>query len=570
MNQLKVSVGQYSHKGIKNINQDFYDIHIPKEPYLSSKGIAIAIADGISSSNVSQEASKLSVVSFLQDYYSTSESWSVKNSANKVLKATNSWLYSQNRQNQYHLNKDKGFICTFSALILKSNTAHIFHIGDTRIYRLRDKELELLTTDHRTWISNDKSYLSRALGIDSQILIDYENVDIEQNDIFLLMTDGVYEFINNDNINKIIDENKDYEDIAKKIVNKAIENNSNDNLTLQIIKIDSLPSKNTNEIQKHILNKNIPPILEAREVFDNYTIIRELSATSRSHIYLALDNQNKDKTPVVIKTPSIDLKDDKAYLERFLMEEWIAKRVNNPYIVKAYNTNRKQNYIYTVFEYIEATTLTQWMRDNPNPKIEVVRNIVEQIAKALMSFHKLEMIHQDLRPENIMIDKTNSIKIIDFGSTRVEGILEINTFIEQENLLGTALYSAPEYFLGAYGTTKSDIYSLGAITYELLSNKLPYGVNVARAKTKSAQNKLKYNTLYPDFPIWIDETLKKSLQIDPDKRYDQVSEFLFDLTHPNKKFITKKRAALIERNPLLFWKILNSISLIIILLLLFK
>lgn len=136
-NQLKVSIGQYSIKGIKDINQDFYDIYIPSEPLLTSKGIAIAIADGISSSKVSQEASKLSVISFLQDYYSTSESWSVKNSANKVLKATNSWLYSQNRQSKYHLDKDKGFVCTFSALIIKSNTAHIFHVGDTRVYKLK-------------------------------------------------------------------------------------------------------------------------------------------------------------------------------------------------------------------------------------------------------------------------------------------------------------------------------------------------------------------------------------------------------------------------------------------------
>jgi protein phosphatase len=560
INQLKVLVGQYSHKGIKEINQDFHDVNIPKEPFLSSKGIAIAIADGISSSKVSQEASKLSVITFLQDYYSTSESWSVKNSAQRVLKATNSWLYSQNRQNQYHLDKDKGFVCTFSALILKSNTAHILHVGDTRVYRLRNKNLELLTTDHRTWISNDKSYLSRALGIDSQLAVDYETCEMEKDDFFFLMTDGVYEFIDVELINETLESNNNLDEVAKIIVEKAFENNSNDNLTIQIVKIDTLPSKDSNEIQQQILTKPIPPILEAREEFDGYTIVRELSATSRSHIYLAVDNDNQKS--VVIKTPSIDLKDDKAYLERFLMEEWIAKRVNNPYVAKAYNSNRKQNFIYTIFEYIDAITLTQWMIDNPKPKVDVVRNIVEQIVKGLTAFHKLEMIHQDLRPENIMIDKTGSIKIIDFGSTRIEGILEINTFLEQENLLGTALYSAPEYFLGVEGSIKSDIFSLGAITYQMLSGKLPYGVQVARTKTKSEQNKLKYATLYPDFPIWIDGALKKSLNINPEERYSELTEFLFDLKNPNKKFLNKKTPPIIEKNPVLFWQIVSLILLL--------
>ncbi|ADG92063.1 protein serine/threonine phosphatase [Arcobacter nitrofigilis DSM 7299] len=564
-NQLKVSIGQYSIKGIKDINQDFYDIYIPSEPLLTSKGIAIAIADGISSSKVSQEASKLSVISFLQDYYSTSESWSVKNSANKVLKATNSWLYSQNRQSKYHLDKDKGFVCTFSALIIKSNTAHIFHVGDTRVYKLKNNNLEQLTTDHRTWISNEKSYLSRALGIDSQLTIDYETTEIEKDDIFLLMTDGVYEFIDVEFINKSLKNCDDYNEAAKVIVQKALKNHSDDNLTIQIIKIDSLANKDSNEIHQQILNKAIPPILEARKEFEGYFIIRELSATSRSHVYLAKDNDNNQT--VVIKTPSIDLQDDKAYLERFLMEEWIAKRVNNPYVAKAYNANRKQNYIYTVFEYIDAITLSQWMIDNPKPKIEVVRNILEQIARGLMAFHRLEMIHQDIRPENIMIDKTGSVKIIDFGSTRIEGILEINTFMQQEKLLGTALYSAPEYFLGEEGSVKSDIFSLGAITYQMLSNKLPYGVQVARANTKSAQNKLKYITLYPEFPLWIDGAIRKALNINPNERYSELSEFLFDLKQPNKKFLNKKLPPLIEKSPIVFWQSISLILFLIILLL---
>ena len=162
-------------------------------------------------------------------------------------------------------------------------------------------------------------------------------------------------------------------------------------------------------------------------VFDGYTIVRELSASSRSHVYLATDNETN--TPVVIKTPSMDLQDDKAYLERFLLEEWIAKRITHAHVLKSYLPMRERNYLYVVTEFIEGQTLTQWMIDNPKPTLESVRLIAEQIAKGLLAFHRQEMIHQDLRPENIMIDRSGSVKIIDFGSTRVEGITEVNTFL---------------------------------------------------------------------------------------------------------------------------------------------
>lgn len=569
-NQLKITIGEYSDKGRKEVNQDFHDIRIPKEPQLTNKGIAIALADGISSSEVSQIASKVSVTSFLSDYFSTPESWSVKKSAERVLAATNSWLNSQSRQSQYHYDKNRGYVCTFSAMVIRSSTAHIFHAGDTRIYRLRENTLEQLTEDHRLWVSNEKSYLARALGMDTEVRADYEKMQVEEGDIFLFMTDGVYEFVNSDFIIYTLQQNaNDFSYAAKYIVQKAYEQGSTDNLTIQIVRVDALPKKDLDEIHKQLSEKPFPPILDARMQFDGYTIIRELSGSSRSHVYHAIDNETK--TPVVIKTPSIDMKDDKAYLDRFLMEEWIAIRVNSPHIVKSYLPTRKRNYIYNVTEFIEGQTLTQWMIDNPKPTLETVRGIAEQVARGLLALHRQEMIHQDLRPENIMIDTTGTVKIIDFGSTRVEGIMDINTRIEQENLLGTALYSAPEYFLGKAGSTRSDLFSLAAIVYQMISGKLPYGVQVARSTTKAAQKKLKYKSLDPEeegVPVWIDEALKKALQPDPYERYEELSEFLYDLRHPNKEFVNRKRAPLIERHPVVLWKGISFILASVIIMLL--
>src|ERR1044071_9292279 len=155
--QLKISVGQHSDKGRKEINQDFDGVYIPKEPQLSTKGVAIDMADGISSSDVSQIASQFAVTGFLEDYYCTSDAWSVKTSAQRVLIATNSWLHSQTQQSHYRYDKDKGYVCTFSAMVLKSTTAHLFHVGDARIYRKRGARLERLTEDHRVKVSAEES-----------------------------------------------------------------------------------------------------------------------------------------------------------------------------------------------------------------------------------------------------------------------------------------------------------------------------------------------------------------------------------------------------------------------------
>lgn len=571
-NRLEVSVSQYSTKGRKEINQDFHDVCIPKEPQLTYKGIAVAIADGIGSSSVSQIASKTAVTSFLMDYLSTPESWSVKKSALRVLGAANSWLHSQTMQSQYSYDKNRGYVCTFSAMVLRSSTAYIFHAGDTRIYRLRDAVLEQLTQDHRLRVSRDKSYLSRALGMDSQIRMDYTSFQVEREDVFLFMSDGVYEFVTDAFMTQSVQKYRDdFDLIAKIIADKAYDAGSDDNITIQVVRVDALPKKNVKEIHRQLEEKPFAPLLEAREQFDGYTVIRELSASSRSHVYLGVDNETN--ISVVLKIPSIDMRGDKVYLERFLMEEWIAGRIKSPHVAKSYIPSRKRNYLYNVSEYIEGQTLTQWMIDNPSPSLESVRAMAEQIARGLMALHRQEMIHQDLRPENIMIDATGTLKIIDFGSTRVEGIADVNIRLEQENLLGTALYSAPEYFIAKAGSTQSDLFSLGVIVYQMLSGHFPYGVEVARTSTKTAQKKLKYTSLYlynQDIPIWVDEALRKAVHVDPNERYEELSEFLYDLRHPNREFLKKSRPPLIERHPVVIWKSISFLLLVIILIMAFQ
>jgi len=558
--QLAISIGQHSDKGRKDTNQDFHGALIPEEPLLTLKGIAIVLADGISTSEVSDVASESAVKSFLTDYYCTSDSWSVKTSAQRVIAATNSWLHAQTRQSQYLYDKDRGYVCTLSAMVIKSTTAHIFHIGDARIYRVVGRGLEQLTEDHRVIVSSQQSYLGRALGINPQIEIDYRAVTIAKGDLFLLATDGVYEHVGSRFVAETITGHaNDLDSAASVIVEEAKRRGSSDNLTVQIVRIDALPDSESSEIVRQAAELPSPPLPEPRTVLDGYQIVREIHGSSRSHIYLAVDSA--DGAMVAVKIPSIDLRGDPAYLQRFMMEEWVARRISSAHVLKPRIQSRRQNYLYVVTEFVDGQTLAQWMIDNPRPDRETVRGIVDQIAKGLQAFHRLEMLHQDLRPDNIMIDRTGTAKIIDFGSVRIAGITD-DASDDARAILGTAQYTAPEYFLGEGGSQRSDIFSLGVIAYQMLTGRLPYGAGAARTRTKAQQKKLKYKSILNDtrdIPAWIDGALKKAVHPDPYQRYEELSEFVFDLRHPNKKFVESAAKPLIERDPLLFWKCLSAI-----------
>ncbi len=569
--QLTISIGQSSCAGEKAENEDFYGIKIPDATQLENKGICIAIADGMSGSDGGKEASELSVKQFLTDYYSTPESWTVKHAVRRILSALNSMLFSQG---QKRYSSSKGLVTTFSAMVLKSQTAHLFHIGDSRIYRLREDDFVQLTHDHRIWISNDKEYLSRALGIDSHLEIDYRRTPIETDDIYLLSTDGVHDFISDKELKEHLIEHRDNPQKASEaILNAALDNKSDDNITCQIVRIDSIAKANKKEFYEKLTRLPFPPDLVAGNLLDSFKIIRELNATSRSQVYLAettADADTNNKKLVVIKTPSVNFEDDPAYIDLFLHEEWIAKRLDSPHLIKVCELKHQRHFLYTVVEYIQGQTLKQWMASNPKANLTQVRGSIDQIARGLRSMHRMEMIHQDIKPDNILIDENNTLIIIDFGSTKVAGLAEIQSVVEHNNIVGTANYSAPEYFKGGVGTNRSDIYSLGVIAYEMFTGKLPYGeITPERAAKKSFlyTSIREYNPLVPE---WVDLAVRKAVQANPDKRYALLSEFISDLSKPNNELISSNYAEpLIKRNPLMFWKIIALIEFVLLFLAIF-
>ena len=551
---LKVSIGQYSTAGVKQQNQDFHGVYLPEGHVLKQKGIACVIADGIGSSNVSHLAAETAVGSFLSDYYSTSDAWSTQTSAERVIRATNSWLYAQTQQSQGRFDKDRGYVCTLSALILKQQQAHVFHVGDSRIYRIRDHEIELLTHDHRVWLSSKEHYLSRALGADYRIEIDYRNIELKEKDIFLLMTDGVYEFVTDQQLLDLTLIDADLNQLAKALVEKALEQGSDDNLSFQVIRVEQLPELNQFHIQQDYV---FPQQLSKGEVFEGYVIDKILHQNHRSCLYLAHDTQQQ---PLVIKTLGVDLQQDKYAVEQFQLEDWVSKRLKHDNLMQCYPHNTEKKYLFQCYEYLQGETLAQWLHRQEKPlNLDEILPILQQTALALNAMHRLEMLHQDIRPKNIIVLNTESamkIKLIDYGSTAVRGLVEINPK-NANRPLGTLAFMAPEYFIDHSPSVHSDQFSLAVMAYYLLTKQLPYGTDLARCNSLKQLKKVQYYSIRkyrPDLPIWLDKILGQALSIEPTHRFEALSELIHNLMHPSKELLNSKPPAIIERDPLRFWQ----------------
>ncbi|MHA7869061.1 MAG: bifunctional protein-serine/threonine kinase/phosphatase [Salipiger thiooxidans] len=550
---LRVSIGQHSLAGRKPENQDFHGALVPRGQALALKGVTLAVADGISSSPVSAEAAELAVKSLLSDYYATPDSWTVRTAATRVIAATNAWLHGRNRALE---DMDAGHVCTLSALILKGGEAHVLHVGDSRVSRLTAAGPEPLTEDHRVPLPGDRSYLARALGTGASVEIDYRRLPVAVGDVFLLSTDGVHDHLTPEAVRAALRE-PDLDRAAARLCEHALQAGSDDNLTLQILRVEALPDADTRPTAD-AAGLPVPPLPKAGDEIDGFRIHRQIHATARSHVYLATDPEGRR---VALKIPATDTAGDADDLQRFMLEEWIARRISSPHVLRPAAAPARRSALYVVTELVEGVTLRQWMTDHPNPDLDRVRDIVDQIAAGLRAFHRREMVHQDIRPENVMIDANGTVKIIDLGSASVAGVEEAMPGTLGA-LPGTYQYTAPEYFSGDAVSWRSDQYALGVIAYELLTGRLPYGTQVARVRTRRDQNRLSYRPARDDdstLPAWMDMALRRATHPDPLHRYDALSEFVADLRRPGSTWRADLHVPLAERNPVRFWQAISAL-----------
>lgn len=573
--KLQLRFGGYSHQGLKAENQDAFAALSPNNNEINTKGAIAALADGVSSASKAAQAAQLSVTQFIQEYYSTSDTWSTEKSAAKVLTSLNQWLYSQSdvSPSLSDSSHNQQWLTTFSALIIKSKTGYIFHVGDSRISQFKDQQIESITRDHNQKQGGQHVVLTRALGADSRLKVDFHKIDINQGDIYLLTCDGVHDFIPNNQLKALLNtlpsspSDQDLEQISKSITDAAISNGSDDNVSCLLVYVEQTPNRQLAEIERDILNKAIPPAMKVGTKLDGYKVIKVIHASIRSHLYLVEDEETRTKS--VLKVPSLNFSDDTVYLQGFMREAWIGERINHQHIMKVTSGNTKSRFLYHVCEYIEGQTLSQWMHDNPKPSIGQVRDIISQIICALRAFQRLDVVHRDLKPDNVMIDKYGQIKLIDYGTVLVASLEEDCNLIKETVPQGTLNYIAPETLLFMKADNMSDLFSLGVICYEMLSGELPFKPMKTATVTQTGYHDWQYRSIKqfrPDLPFWLDLSLQQATSADPKLRYKAFSEFETDLTKPSLNAIEEyQRQPILQRDPIKFWQGVSVILFILLL-----
>jgi serine/threonine protein phosphatase PrpC len=561
--ELAVTIGQYSTAGTKEANQDFHGAFVPDDTLLATKGLALALADGISTSALGAAAAETAVKSFLTDYFATSEAWSVSTSAHRVITATNSWMHAQNLRGRgaslSDEERERGMVCTLSALVLKSRSAYVFHIGDCRVARISGRTLEPLTEAHRVYLGGGESYLARALGIDRRVEIDHRKIPVEVGDVFVLTSDGVHEVLPDAAFVRAA-QGGDLDEAASALAGAAMAAGSTDNLTIQLLRIDSLPQSDLDDLVGDEALLKPAPQLAGGQVFEGFTIRHEIHAGHRSHVYLARDNETGQR--VAIKVPSTEHGADPAEVRRLMLEEWVARRVNNTHVLKAPPARIARRHAYSVTEFLQGATLEQWVGARSDPDLVAVRGIVKQVANGLQALHRLEILHRDLRPANVIVDNEGTAKIIDFGSAVVAGLDELAQRDEDAMFAGTMQFTAPEIWLGAPASRQSDLWSLGALAYYMLTCSLPYGPRLSAARTRAAQKKLAYipaTEINPEVPEWMDAAIARAVAIDPADRYDELSEFTYDFAHPNPVLTAPSPRPWLARRPERPWQAVSAL-----------
>ena len=577
---LEIEFGGHSVAGKKSKNDDAFAAHIPSNlSEREHKGAVAVMADGVSNSKQAHIASQTAVTHFINDYYSTPDSWNIQKSAGKVIASINSWLFSHGATT--HTRTDSA-ATTFDALVIKSRTAHILHAGDSRVYHYRSGRLNLLTRDH-IHQRGDTEFLTRGLGIDTKLDVDFIKESIQIGDIFVMTTDGLHGFLDEEDIRSHIDNycqqttKTTLETTAHKMVASALKNDSDDNTSCLLVEIKDIPLENINEAHQRLINKVIPPVLKVGNKIDYFEIKKILHSSTRSHVYLAED-LTQNGLRVVLKAPSENFAEDTAYLEAFKREYWLGRKLDSDYIIKVHPQPDDTRFLYHICDHIEGRTLRQWMIDNPEPPMEKVRAIISEIAIAIRSLHRNSVIHRDLKPDNIMLDQDNNIKLIDLGAAHaaswdeIDGALIRDRFHE-DNPVGDIDYIAPEYLLRGKANKAADRFSLAVIVYEMLSGTLPFDVIQSNRTFPTRLDQWQYRDLpntNDTYPEWINQVLKKALQPNPEKRFPVLSELVTNLHQPELELINNiKRQPFIQQNPLLFWQLCSTCLAVSCLVLLF-
>ena len=551
---LQFEIGQSSLTGPRTRNEDYIGVVTPANEQLSVKGALIAVADGVSGNAGGGEASEMTVRTVTSDYYATPDTWEPLAALDKVLIAANRWLIAQ-----ANANRDMaGMATTLSLLLLRGQRYYSAHVGDTRIYLLRDGVLKQLTNDH-VWDRPDMRHvLKRAVGLDQHLSVDFGEGALQVGDLFALMSDGVWDSIGEQSIHKTLGLYDSPQMICDHLTKAAIEKGSQDNSSVVAVKITQLGQDTLTELLAGGKHLSVPNKLNVGETIDDFEVI-EILHESRASLLYKVRNLNT-KQLFVLKTLQPILATDVDSCNGLLNEEWLSKRVVSQYVPQVFPVSvEKRSKLYYVMSWHEGATLQQRLDSGHHFTVAGTAKVGIDMMRGIGALHRLNIVHRDIKPANVHLASDQRLRILDLGVALSSGV----GAIEAMQNPGTPSFMAPELFNSEPATPQSDIYAAGVTLYQLLTRKYPYGEIEPFQRPKFGQP-IPPTRYRPDIPYWLENIILKAVAHDVKDRFETAEEMLLALEHGElKPILAPARTPLIGRARLVKWQWMAIFSLIL-------
>ena len=561
---LKFEIGQSSLTGPRERNEDYVGVVTPENEQLSVKGALIAVADGVSGNAGGGEASEMTVRTVSSDYYATPDTWQPPAALDKVISAANRWLISQ-----ANANRDlAGMATTLSLIILRGQRYYSAHVGDTRIYLLRDGTLKQLTTDH-VWDRPDMRHvLKRAVGLDAHLAIDFAEGALQVGDVFALMSDGAWEALGEKAIHEGLSKFNSVQMVAEHLTKTALNLQSADNSTAVIIKITELGADSLSERIADGKHLALPPKLSINALIDDFEVLEILHESRASLLYKV--RQIDTNQIFVLKTLQPLLANDLESCNGLLNEEWLGKRVVSQYVPQVLPLSmEKRSKLYFVMSWHEGATLQQRLDSGHYFTVAGTAKIGIDMLRGIGALHRLSIIHRDIKPANIHQASDQRLRLLDLG---VALNSTDNTEATQNPVFqnpGTPSYMAPELFDGAQANEQTDIYAAGVTLYHLLTRKYPYG-EIEPFQHPKFGEPTPLTRYRPDIPYWLENIVLKAVARDTKLRFETAEEMLHALEVGElKPILAPARTPLIARARLVKWQWIAIFSFIINILLIY-
>ncbi len=455
---------------------------------------------------------------------------------------------------------------TLTIALFRNNEVNIGHVGDCRAFLIQNGRISQITADHNyaatqlklglisakdAAASDLRCMLTRSIGREITIQVDYHTIQINRGDILVQCSDGLHFCVTEQEILEIVGRSSP-ELACRELIQMAERRGTDDNLSVQIVHVDKVNTLSYFRGQPvyHETEIHMPHEVGVGDVLDDrFQIESVISRSGMASIFKARDLTNGQT--VAVKVPLMQYESDPAFYSRFQREEQIGHTLDHPGVLRLIRLDDKSR-PYIAMEYLDGHTLRQVLNDVKVVPVGEAVDIASNLCDALGHMHQKNIVHRDLKPENIMICNDGSTRIMDFGIAKAGGLRRI-TFTGFSPAMGTPDYMAPEQVKGKRGDVRTDIYSLGAILYEMITGQAPFeGTNpLAIMNARLLGDPVAPRKLNPLISPQVEEIVLHALEQRPENRYQSAAEMKADLENPQGVVVTGRADRL---RPPVEWK----------------